>query len=531
MPRATVNMIASAGFTKSFVDVPTEIAVVVPLPLAEGAQARQHILALPSTTTIPVGMAGSFTELPWGDISYLERKPIPTEENAAAQLALPRFSLTTLNIHAPIYKRIRGGNREAALEGLFIPRNNRIVNLLLSHSATIICLQEFWIDNKKLATLYEGAFGSAGYRLYLTPRTNCRGDGLLTMVAKDHFDVLDQRRIKLNDCADRVGHLLHLKGVGSAPKQQEVLVVNTHLMFPHDTNSRLMRLRQCAKLLSFIQQYAMQRQLAGVPIVIAGDWNGGTDGAVARFMRSQGFVSTYDQLHAEKGRWVSHLNHHAEAVGVDYVWLLNPSDQCGSLTSNWQQLVCGCITARLVSLGITTTEGAYDFFDPQHRGFITPAELLDGLRDLNLVGSEGIGLLENEIEELAMYIDGNQDGVIDPEEFMWMLDMTTAEETMEACGGDIVEFLLRYAASHAKCPMHVETFNTDLQLLEASLPDCFARGVWPEAYCEEISDHAPLSVKFSFAPAPPGTPPVSLLPQGSDGGLLPAGWAPFTWLA
>lgn len=49
---------------------------------------------------------------------------------------------------------------------------------------------------------------------------------------------------------------------------------------------------------------------------------------------------------------------------------------------------------------------------------------------------------------------------IDPEEFMWMLDMTTAEETMEACGGDIVEFLLRYAASHAKCPMHVETFNT-----------------------------------------------------------------------
>lgn len=41
-----------------------------------------------------------------------------------------------------------------ALQSGFTSRNNRIVNLLLSHSATIICLQEFWIDNKKAGTTW-----------------------------------------------------------------------------------------------------------------------------------------------------------------------------------------------------------------------------------------------------------------------------------------------------------------------------------------------------------------------------------------
>eukprot|EP00667_Euglena_gracilis_P004668 EG_transcript_4692 len=505
MRQTTLNMIASAGLVKDRTDNSMPVEVVISLPEVAPA-VKPHLPMAQSSTEIPACMAAGHSTLLCDDISYLVRDQLPIDENAKPHLALPEFSLTTLNVHAPIHKRIEGGTRESTMEGLFIPRNSRILDLLLSEPPTVICLQEFWICNDKLASMYQGAFGPAGYNMYLTPRTNCRGDGLLTMVAKGRFDVLDHQRIELNDCADRVGHLLHLKGVGSAPGQQEALVVNTHLMFPHNTHSRLIRLRQCAKLLSYLQSYALQHGLAGVPIVIAGDWNGEPEGAVARFMRSQGFVSAYDELNADKGRWVSHLNHHAEAVGVDYVWLLNPSDQCGSLTSNWQQLVCGCITAELLSRGIATTAGAYGYFDARNRGFITPADFLEGLKALKLIGDEGIGLLENEIEELAVYVDGNQDGVIDREEFAWLLDMTGAEELMAVCEGDIVEFLLKYAACHARCPMHVETFNADLQLLDASFPDSFSRGVWPEGYREEISDHAPLSVKFSFAPTPATQP-------------------------
>lgn len=45
----------------------------------------------------------------------------PIDENAKPHLALPEFSLTTLNVHAPIHKRIEGGTRESTMEGLFIP--------------------------------------------------------------------------------------------------------------------------------------------------------------------------------------------------------------------------------------------------------------------------------------------------------------------------------------------------------------------------------------------------------------------------
>jgi hypothetical protein len=74
--------------------------------------------------------------------------------------------------------------------------------------------------------------------------------GLFTAVRKDHFRVVRYREWPFNDCGDRVAQLLHVQSVIPFPQsqtgniRQETLVVNTHLMFPHDSDVCLVRLRQ-----------------------------------------------------------------------------------------------------------------------------------------------------------------------------------------------------------------------------------------------------------------------------------------------
>lgn len=73
--------------------------------------------------------------------------------------------------------------------------------------------------------------------------------GLLTAVRKDYFRVLHYRELLFNDCGDRVAQLLHVQlNVPFSQNQirhiAEVLIVNTHLLFPHDSSLSVVRLHQ-----------------------------------------------------------------------------------------------------------------------------------------------------------------------------------------------------------------------------------------------------------------------------------------------
>lgn len=82
--------------------------------------------------------------------------------------------------------------------------------------------------------------------------------GLLTAVHKDFFRVIDHRDFLFNDFGDRVAQLLHVEVI--APFAQcrnknvcrEVLIVNTHLLFPHDSSLSLERLRQVKNFLQHV---------------------------------------------------------------------------------------------------------------------------------------------------------------------------------------------------------------------------------------------------------------------------------------
>lgn len=116
------------------------------------------------------------------------------------------------------------------------------------------------------------------------------------------------------------------------------------------------------------------------------DWNGSKRGHVYKFLRSQGFVSSYDIAHqytdsdadAHKVsvfqvhlwclyganllmfrcwllmtcllstffclvQWVSHRNHRGNICGVDFIWLRNPSKSRKPLKTSWAEAVFGII--------------------------------------------------------------------------------------------------------------------------------------------------------------------------------------------
>ena len=76
--------------------------------------------------------------------------------------------------------------------------------------------------------------------------------GLLTAVHRDYFRVIDYRELLFNDLGDRVAQLLHVESVvpfwqnRNGNIQQQILIVNTHLIFPHNYNLCIVRLHQVA---------------------------------------------------------------------------------------------------------------------------------------------------------------------------------------------------------------------------------------------------------------------------------------------
>lgn len=74
--------------------------------------------------------------------------------------------------------------------------------------------------------------------------------GLLTAVRRDHFRIINYRELLFNDFGDRVAQLLHVESVvpvlqgPNSNIHAQIIIVNTHLLFPHDSSLCIVRLQQ-----------------------------------------------------------------------------------------------------------------------------------------------------------------------------------------------------------------------------------------------------------------------------------------------
>ncbi|XP_040930381.1 uncharacterized calcium-binding protein At1g02270 isoform X2 [Gossypium hirsutum] len=410
-------------------------------------------------------LAGFCNDSDIANVDSSESKSVPFQEtrtgHACSTMGEPCISCTTFNILAPIYKRLDQQNqsvRESDFRAFWLARNKKIVNWLLYERSSIICLQEFWVGNEELVHMYEESLGAAGYDTFKLARTNNRGDGLLTAIHKEYFKVLNRRELFFNDFGDRVAQLLHVQSVApfsinqNESVQQEIIIVNTHLLFPHDSSLSIVRLHQVYQILQYLEAYQRENKLSQMPVILCGDWNGSKRGHVYKFLRSQGFVSSYDIAHeytdsdADAHKWVSHRNHRGNICGVDFIWLRNPHKSQKLLKISWAEAAFGIIKVNLTGLS--------------H------------------------GLSFQETKDLWVQADADGNGVVDYEEFKRIWDATWLQHMDEDCSledsneGIAEDEAIGFAVKKAVLfPHEVE------------------KGIWPENY--SLSDHARLTAVFS----------------------------------
>ncbi|KAF2315124.1 hypothetical protein GH714_038199 [Hevea brasiliensis] len=327
-------------------------------------------------------------------------------------------------------------------------------------------MEEFWVGNQELVHMYQERLGDAGYITFQLARTNNRGDGLLTAVHKDYFSVLNYQELLFNDFGDRVAQLLHVQSAvplmqnQNGLAQQEFLIVNTHLLFPHDSSLSIVRLNQVYKILRCVETYQRENKLSHMPIILCGDWNGSKHGHVYKFLRSQGFDSSYDIAHqytdsdADAHKWVSHRNHRGNICGVDFIWLRNPIKSRKLLKASWAEAVFGIIKVQLLKASLNES---------------------DAFAYLRLTS------LETKDLWILADIDGN--GIVDYEEFKLTIWRSACLEQEEDC------------ASTKETEPGVEEAIGFTVKDAALFPREAEKGMWPENY--SLSDHARLTVVFS----------------------------------
>lgn len=410
----------------------------------------------------------------------------------------PCITCTTFNILAPIYKRLNHKDqncRESDYRGYWLARNHRILDWLLDERSSIISLQEFWVGNEELVNMYEKRLGDAGYLNFKLARTNNRGDGLLIAVRKDYFRVINYRELLFNDCGDRVAQLLHVELVApilqcrNIDTRQEILIVNTHLLFPHDSTLCIVRLHQVYKILQYVESYQKEYKLNPMPIILCGDWNGSKRGHVYKFLRSQGFVSSYDTAHqytdADAHKWVSHLNHRGNICGVDFIWLLNPNRYRKLLKTSWSEAVFGMFKYLLRKASLTEYD-AFAFLKADNDGdYITYSGFCEALRQLNLTGHLH-GLSVEETNDLWFQADIDGNSVLDYKEFQQRIWNPTWSEQRDEISNEVTDGVVKVSQQ--------QTIGFSVKNAVLFPPEV-EKGRWPKNY--SLSDHARLTVVFS----------------------------------
>ena len=190
-------------------------------------------------------------------------------------------------------------------------RNDRICDLLATVNPDIIMIQEFWESCSKLKELYRQRLcAELGYTMRCLPRTNHwrkRDDGLAIFIKDKKFILQDYQEILFHDCGDRVAQLVLLairppETMPDIPPQQ-FICVNTHLLFPHNTYSTKIRLREVTKIMGFVETYRQielcsticSRSDIRIPVIIGGDFNGSPRGSVFSLMQSQKYRSAIEE--------------------------------------------------------------------------------------------------------------------------------------------------------------------------------------------------------------------------------------------
>jgi len=256
------------------------------------------------------------------------------------------LTLTTFNLLAPCYKRIRKESLNSdqqklknkqfpnSLPEMNVPRESefsplwksRVINTLDFIekdlvTSDIICLQEYWFE-PVYQKLFHERFGS-DFEFLTKKRPGEKTDGLAILVRKDSLKHMGSQGIPLSSMGDRVGLLSHLKYGRKA--QHSLLLANCHLTFPHNQLDQKLQLNQIKSITYQMELFASQENVPlDTPRIIVGDFNVEDSDQVCDHLRSIGYKSAFRSFHSPQKHVVTHKNHKGEQLMVDHIWICNP---------------------------------------------------------------------------------------------------------------------------------------------------------------------------------------------------------------
>jgi endonuclease/exonuclease/phosphatase family metal-dependent hydrolase len=198
----------------------------------------------------------------------------------------------------------------------------------------IICLQEFFMHDEAYTSLFSSSLADA-YDFYLHPRPS-KKDGLGVLLKKGKFRVHAVRGATLSRWGSRVGLLMDLEATGDAGEGQtgegqRVVLLSTHLSFPHNRFDENQQHRQVLSLTRMLEAYVKGREAAGgrqrMLQVLCGDFNVDLAHPVLDPIHALGFRHV---LGAGEGKalggeeatrqLVTHRTHRGEDVAVDHIF-------------------------------------------------------------------------------------------------------------------------------------------------------------------------------------------------------------------
>ncbi|CAM9517484.1 unnamed protein product [Sphacelaria rigidula] len=213
-------------------------------------------------------------------------------------------------------------------------------------SSDVICLQEFWFE-----PTYEAIFRSAlgdDYNFHTLQRTGSKADGVAVLLRRGKFEVRASHGLSLSSVGDRVALVMHLRTANPGPEHSmgesglaapgtsvwggggagfegdDLVLVNTHLAFPHGAMDRVNQMSQIRTVTDAVEGLVRDAGLPTMtPRVVVGDLNVESSDAVCRHLFDTGFRSAFTSLHREQ-RVVTHRNHRGEEVMVDHVFVKAP---------------------------------------------------------------------------------------------------------------------------------------------------------------------------------------------------------------
>lgn len=246
----------------------------------------------------------------------------------------------TFNMLAPCYKRMYtpvksdSSERESNYHHLWKARLEAAITLLTSikPQPDVIALQELWFNPQYLET-FEAAL-KPYYHIFYAKRPQYKQDGLATLIHRQspHLSIPTQIAafpIPNSSDTDRVAlavsSYLNPPTCSSQPNNStptRLLIVNTHLTFPHCFINRRQREMQAETLTKFVTSY-VSSSTTPISSLILGDFNSEIKSNVLHRITKENFINCYVSINDITKPPTTHYNHMKQQVFVDHIFLSN----------------------------------------------------------------------------------------------------------------------------------------------------------------------------------------------------------------